>query len=162
MDARRCLIPGYTIPNLAYTRCHRDVMTQMQGQANKVVVAFLDGRRAKGYVFNFSALRDTFRLFPEQTSHHEAGTDIPLKDLKAIFFVKDFIGHPEYHESYDIVSSAHGRRVEVKCADGETIVAVTEGYNPQKPGFFVFPPDPNSNNLRIFVVTKNARSVRML
>jgi hypothetical protein len=137
-------------------------MPEIQAQASKVVVAFLDGRRSKGFVFNFSALRDVFRLFPEQTSHHDEGTNIPIKDLKAIFFVKDFVGNPEYHESYDVIPSAHGRKVEIKCADGETIVALTEGYNPQKPGFFVFPPDPNSNNLRIFIVTKNALSIRML
>jgi hypothetical protein len=36
-------------------------------QANKVVVAFLDGRRAKGRVFNFSAIKESFDLFlPEE------------------------------------------------------------------------------------------------
>lgn len=30
---------------------------------NKAVVAFLDGRRLKGYIYNFSAQKDRFRLF---------------------------------------------------------------------------------------------------
>jgi hypothetical protein len=137
-------------------------MAEIQPQVNKVVVAFLDGRRLKGYVFNFSALREAFRLFPEQTSRQEEGTNVLIKDLKAVFFVKDFIGNPEYHESYDVSPSAHGRKIEVQFTDGETIVGLTEGYNPQKLGFFVFPADPNSNNLRVFVINKNARKVRML
>ena len=137
-------------------------MPPIQAQANKVVVAYLDGRRSKGFVLNFSALRETFCLFPEESSSHDEGLNVVIKDLKAIFFVKDFAGHPEYHESYEVPPSAHGRKIEVKFADGETIIGLTEGYNPQKPGFFVFPPDPKGNNMRVFVVTKNARSVRML
>jgi len=50
----------------------------------------------------------------------------------------------------------------VSFSDGEKLVGKTEGYNPQKLGFFVFPADPKSNNLRIFVITKNARFIRFL
>jgi len=53
--------------------------------ASKVVVACLDGERRKGYVFNFSALRDSFRLFPEANSPQSAGTDLQIRDVKAIF-----------------------------------------------------------------------------
>lgn len=124
------------------------------GQANKGVVAFLDGRRLKGYAFNFSALRETFRLFPTETSHHEEGTDILMSDLKAVFFVKTFEGHPEYHESDTMNQLKHGRKIEVVFPDGEKIVGSTEGYNAQKLGFYVFPADPNSNNIRVFAINK--------
>jgi hypothetical protein len=137
-------------------------MAEIPSQVNKVVVAYPDGRRLKGYVFNFSALRETFRLYPEQTSHQEEGTNVLLADLKAVFFVKDFAGNPGYQEARDVPQTAHGRKVEVQFSDGEILHGLTEGYNPQKPGFFVFPADPSSNNLRIFVVTKNARKVRPL
>jgi hypothetical protein len=54
---------------------------------NRAVVAFLDGRRLKGYLFNFSALQESFRLFPNETQQ-KAGTDILMKDLKAIFLLR--------------------------------------------------------------------------
>jgi len=131
------------------------------GHANKVVVAFLDGRRLKGYVFNFSALRDTFRLFPTETAHHEEGKDVLMKDLKAVFFVKTFEGDPKYHESDALNELKHGRKIEALFRDGEKIVGSTEGYNAQKLGFYIFPADPKSNNMRVFVINKNTHHVKM-
>lgn len=131
-------------------------------QGNKAVVAFLDGRRLKGYVLNFSALRETFRLFPEGASGPGGGTDVLMQDLKAVFFVRDFEGNRGHNEVHDVQGPAHGRKVEVKFSDGEAITGVTEGYNPQKLGFFIFPVDPQSNNLRIFVINKNVQAVRPL
>lgn len=137
-------------------------MVDITPQMNKVVVAVLDGQRLKGYVFNFSALREDFRLFPDQTSRQDEGRNVLMKDLKAVFFVKEFAGNPGYQETSEQERPAHGRKIEVKFSDGETVVGLTEGYNPQKLGFFIFPVDPQSNNLRIFVINKNVRQVRML
>src|SRR5258708_13431793 len=64
-------------------------------QANKVVVAFLDGRRVRGYVYNFSALRDAFNVFPQENSPKQDAVEVKMKDLNAIFFVKDFVGNRE-------------------------------------------------------------------
>lgn len=86
---------------------------------NKVVVACLDGQRLKGYASNFSAIREYFRLFPAENSPHEAGTDVDFSTLKAIFFVKDFEGHREHHDAYDVKASTHGRKIEVTFQDGE-------------------------------------------
>ena len=129
---------------------------------NKVVVARLDGQRLKGYVSNFSAIRDYFRLFPAENSPHEAGTDVQFRTLKAIFFVKDFEGNREHHDAYDLKAPGHGRKIEVTFQDGERIVGTTEAYNAQKPGFFVFPADPESNNTRVFVVNSNVQKVSFL
>jgi hypothetical protein len=128
---------------------------------NRAVVAYLDGRRLKGYVFNFSALKDTFRLFPDEMAQQKSGTDVLLKDLKAVFFVKDFLGDPSYHESTEGSPAQHGRRVEVIFKDGEKLSGTTDAYHPQKLGFFVFPIDARSNNVRVFVVNKNVRQVNM-
>ena len=65
-------------------------------QTNKVVVAFLDGRRVPGFIYNFSAVRDAFRVFPHENSSKHDAVEIKMNDLKAIFFVKDFIGNREY------------------------------------------------------------------
>jgi hypothetical protein len=130
-------------------------------QPSRLVVACLDGRRLKGYVFNFSPLRESFRLFPEANSPPEAGVNLELASLKALFFVKDFTGNPQYTEHYD-VNGGRGRKLEVTFKDGEKIIGATEAWNPLKPGFFLFPADVRTNNLRIFVVNRNVAQVRVL
>lgn len=129
---------------------------------NRAVVAFLDGRRLKGYIFNFSAQKDRFRIFPESDIKQTGGTDVEIKDLKAIFFAKDFAGDPKHQESHEIALNVQGRKTEVTFRDGEKLVGTTDAYNPNKIGFFVFPSDPRSNNLRVFVILKNIQELRWL
>lgn len=129
---------------------------------NKAVVAFLDGRRLKGYIYNFSAQKDRFRLFLEQDTLQREGPDVEMKDLKAIFFAKDFVGNSEYTESQILTSQNGCRKAEVTFRDGEKLVGTTDAYNPQKIGFFLVPADPRSNNLRVFVITKNATQIRWI
>lgn len=129
---------------------------------NKAIVAFLDGRRLKGYIYNFSAQKNSFRLFLEQDPVQGQGTDVHLKELKAIFFAKDFVGNREYTESQVLTSQNGCRKAEVTFRDGEKLVGTTDAYNPQKTGFFLVPADPRSNNLRVFVIIKNATQVRWI
>lgn len=129
---------------------------------NKAVVAFLDGRRLKGYIYNFSAQKDSFRLFLEQDPAMREGTDVKMKDLKAIFFAKDFVGNSEYTESQVLTSQNGCRKAEVTFRDGEKLIGTTDAYNPQKIGFFLVPADPRSNNLRVFVITTNATQIRWI
>lgn len=126
------------------------------------MAAFLDGRRLKGYIYNFSAQKERFRLFPEESSRQTQGMDIEMKDLKALFFVKDFVGDREYRESATRELPKQGRKTEVTFSDGETLIGTTDAYNPKKLGFFVIPADLKCNNLRVFVLLKNARQIRWL
>ena len=127
---------------------------------NKVVVAYLDDRRLHGCVYDFSQLKDTFRLVPEGDVSQQKGAEVALKDLKAVFFVKDFRGNSKYKESQKIGEGKPGRKIEVTFSDGEKIVGTTQAYNPKSKGFFVYPADAKSNSLRIFVVNWNVRDVK--
>ena len=129
---------------------------------NKVLLAYLDGRRERGCVYDFSPLKDTFRLSPENGLLQLRGPEVDLKDLKAVFFVKDFRGNSKYKESKKVEEGKPGRKVEVTFSDGEKVVGTTQAYNPQSKGFFVFPADGKSNSLRIFVVNWNVRDVKFL
>lgn len=129
---------------------------------NRAVVAMLDGRRLKGYLLNFSALKDSFRLFPNLAATAASGIDVLLKDVKAVFFVKDFRGNPEYRGAAKPSEAQQGRRIEVTFKDGEKLAGTTTGYHAQQLGFFVFPLDANSNNTRIFVVNQSTRNVKLL
>jgi hypothetical protein len=85
-----------------------------------------------------------------------------LKELKAVFFAKDFRGNSTYRESRKVEEGKPGRKIEVTFSDGEKIVGTTQAYNPKSKEFFVFPADAKSNSLRIFVVNWNVRDVKFL
>ncbi|HMD84561.1 MAG TPA: hypothetical protein VKO18_07650 [Terriglobia bacterium] len=129
---------------------------------NKVVVGFLRGGRIKGYVDDFSALNESFNLLPQEDPLQGQGIKVAMKDLKAVFFVWEFTGNPEYQDSPPACAPMDGRIIEVTFTDGEKIVGRTEGYNSLRIGFFMFPADPKSNNIRIFVVTRNTRQIRLV
>jgi len=137
-------------------------LTAPQIMLNKVVIAYLDGRRLRGCVFDFSPLKDIVRLVPEGSSPQQKGSEVAIKELKAIFFVKDFRGDSKYNESKKVEDGKPGRKIEVTFSDGEKVVGTTQAYNPKTKGFFLFPADAKSNSLRIFVVNWNVRDVKFL
>ena len=85
-----------------------------------------------------------------------------MMDLKAVFFVRDFVGNPQYAEQKAFAEGERppGRPVAVVFTDGEVLTGYTLGYDRQRPGFFLLPVDPRSNNLRVFVVATAVREVR--
>jgi hypothetical protein len=129
---------------------------------NKVVVGFLNGDRTKGYISDFSSLEESFHLLPEKDPLQGEGRAVALKDLKAIFFVWEFAGSPESHAALREVAPGQGRGIEVTFRDGEKIFGRPEEYNSQRIGFYMYPANPRSNNIRIFVVTRNTRQVRLV
>jgi hypothetical protein len=46
--------------------------------------------------------------------------------------------------------------------DEELLVGTTQGYQPGRPGFFVYPADTQSNNERCYVVSTAAKEVSIL
>ena len=66
-----------------------------------------------------------------------------------------------------LVEHAEAERPNEACGvvvfrDGEELVGTTQGYDRARPGFFVVPIDPGSNNERCFVIAKAALDVRFL
>jgi hypothetical protein len=129
----------------------------------KVVVRHADGRILKGHTFDFYPNKARFHLF---TSEDATGDpiEVSVADLKAVFFVRNFAGDPGYNERKQFPEGFQlaGRRVEVTFVDGEVLVGSTTGDDPRRPGFFVVPADPRSNNLRVFAVTSAVSKVRYL
>jgi hypothetical protein len=128
----------------------------MEGEMEsvKVVAHYANGKVIKGFVGNFSPNKDHFHLF--STVDPMGGTmEVLIKDLKAIFFVRDFTGDPKYDERKVFLEGekGNGRKLEVLCIDGELFVGSTLGYDSKRIGFFLFPVDPNSNNIRVFLVS---------
>ena len=129
----------------------------------KVVLRYNDGRVLKGFTQNFYPNKDRFHLFPADKSS-DVPKEVFLRELKALFIVRDFIGDPSHDEqkSFPSGEKTFGRRVEIAFQDGEIMVGSTLGYDLKRNGFFIFPADPKSNNIRAFVMSSAIRIVRQI
>ena len=94
----------------------------------KVVVRYVDGRVVKGMTQDFFPNKDRFHLRSDTTVSEEPA-EVLIRDLKAVFFVKDFDGKPGYNErkEYNNGDKAQGRKVEILFVDGEKLVGSTLG-----------------------------------
>ncbi len=130
----------------------------------KVVVRYANGRVVKGYTHNFSPNSPAFNIHPLHADTTKMGIRVLIKDLKAIFFVRDFIGDAAYNERHDPtdVPQHPGRVAEVEFKDGEVLIGTTLGFDLSRLGFFIFPLDPRSNNKKVFAVSSAVRRVRDL
>jgi hypothetical protein len=118
----------------------------------KVVARFVDGRVLKGHTINFDPNRPTFQLRLVDDAPGGEPTLVQLGDLKAVFFVKDFAGVPEYSDKKEFNTVATGRRLAVRFHDDEVLLGTTVSYDAKRQGFFLFPADRFSNNEKVFVV----------
>lgn len=130
----------------------------------KLVVRYADGRIIKGHSHDFYPNKPSFHLFRVVDGPTNEATEVRMKELKAVFFVRDFAGNPQYNERKQFVAGEQppGRKVQVKFRDGEVLVGATVGYHRRNPGFFFIPADPRSNNLKVFAVSGAVTSVHFL
>jgi hypothetical protein len=121
---------------------------------NKVVAHYQDGHVVKGVTNDFLPAKDRFHLVAHDSPSGTRASEVLVSELKALFFVKDFAGDPTHKRSQDFDPNkpAGGRKIRVDFKDGEVMVGTTQGYQANRPGFFLIPADAQSNNERCFVV----------
>lgn len=131
---------------------------------NKVVVHYLDGKIIKGQTIDFLPTKPTFHVSPIDAPPNTPPIEINIKGVKAIFFVKDYTGNSKREEvlGFSVDKPAIGRKIKVVFLDGETLVGTTQGYDASRPGFFIIPADPDSNNDRCFVIASATRKVSFI
>lgn len=131
---------------------------------NKVVARFADGRVVRGMTADFFPGRESFHLSVASAPAGTKPVEIHIKDLKALFFVKDFAGDPQHVErkEFDPSQPAIGRRIKVVFRDGEVLIGTTTGYQPGRRGFFLVPADASSNIGRCYVVVAATQEVSFL
>jgi hypothetical protein len=119
----------------------------------KVVIHFRDGSIRRGTIASFPPHGTRFVL---NIAGRAETRDISLHDLKAVFFVKELRGLPDYRESKKFPSRGKSDglsgRVRVVCADGEILVGYCDEYRANQPGLFLYPPDRRSNNERVYIL----------
>ena len=131
---------------------------------NKVVARFLDGRILKGNTNDFFPGKPVFHATPADAAAGSKPLEIQIKDLKAVFFVKDFSGKPQHRkrQEFDPGRPPVGRKIKVVFKDDEVMVGTTQGYQPDRPGFFMVPADSESNNERCYVFSASAKQIELL
>jgi len=134
-----------------------------QTAVRDVVVHYRSGEILKGHVTGFSGEDAEFRLRP--LGGLLAEVSVHLSQLKAVFFVKDFVGNSAYDEIkafHEASQSGPGSRMEVALFDGELLVGTVASYQPHGQGFFLVPADPKSNNVSCFVVASAVRRASVI
>ncbi len=131
-------------------------------EINKVVAHMLDGSMVKGTTQDFFPNRAMFHVQPIDgtPAHH-----IYVRDLKALFFVRDFDGINGRKRlngfGSDADSRAQGKRIAVHFKDGELLCGYTLSYSPDRDSFFMLPVDGGSNNLRVYIASQATVEVRV-
>ncbi len=130
-------------------------------EAVRVVVRFNGGIVAKGTTQDFLPNRPTFHLIPASGG---PAVEVKCKELKAVFFVRTLDGDPQRPSIRGFLeaptSTALGKKIAVRFKDGEFLCGYTLAYQPGRDGFFMTPADPNSNNMRVYVVTSSTAEVK--
>jgi hypothetical protein len=140
----------------------------------KVVAHLADGSLVKGI------LRDTESFDPlsagliGQTLPSTVAVELPeggsrtvdLKNAKALFFVKKLEGRSDYVEVkfFERNPQIEGLWIKIKFKDGEVTEGIVHNSLPfvADSGFFLRPPDPESNNHVVFVVKSFLSDFRVL
>jgi hypothetical protein len=123
----------------------------------KVIARKLNGEILKGYMETVPELsgEDNISII----SLTEETIKVPKRELKALFFVRKFSGNREYSEIkfFDSQPKIDGLWVRVTFYDNELIEGIVSNSIRflMEDGFYLKPPDPNSNN-RIMYVVKSA------
>ena len=63
----------------------------------KVVARYTDGRMVKGMTHDFFPNKDRFHIVTDNNPLNKPA-EVTLKDLKAVFMVRNFLGDPGYRE----------------------------------------------------------------
>jgi len=134
----------------------------------RLIVLLSDGTRLKGFARDFNPARPNFHLMVAGPQGETGeGRQIAMSDVDAVFFVRDFAFDREkrYEPEGDLASMtapliAGARAIEVTTNWGEVLRGLTYGYQPQRPGFFVFPTEPleRALNLERAYITRRAVS----
>lgn len=133
-----------------------------RGEVNLVVARYRNGQVVKGQTSDFFPDRAIFHVVPRGSAQ---AVPVRTAELKGVFFVRDLLGNRLRHKNRRFPSQdegpQNGRRIAVLFEDGELLVGHSQTYSLERPGFFVFPLDPNGNNLRVYVLRAATKQVKL-
>ena len=129
----------------------------------KVVARYQDGKVIKGLTRDFVPYTDVFHIY-ERDATGGGSREILVRELKAVFFVKDLDGDLGHAKSnmFDPADLTPGRKIRVLFKDGEVLMGYTPDFLSTRPGFFVLPADLRSNSDRCYILTAATERVSLI
>src|SRR5262249_40515455 len=119
----------------------------------RIVAHFLNGKVLKGTALEFSVDGPVFQVLPQGGG---APVEVFFQDLKAVFFVKDLRGNAKRRNLKGFLqlpgSTPRGIKIAVRFQDGEVLCGYSYRHTTGGQGFFLFPADSESNNVRVYVL----------
>ncbi len=122
----------------------------------KLILRYLDGRVIQARVGFFENGTDPIIAMKTDGST----ICVPLSDLKAAFFVKDYEGNPSYQSLLDeenLRKMTKGAFVTLHFEDGEVLMGEVAENTDFSKGFYVQLLDPNDNNILVYVNPKSLK-----
>jgi hypothetical protein len=130
-------------------------------ESNRVVARLLNGGVVKGTTQDFFPNRPVFHIQPADGGPR---VEVRTRQLKAVFFVKNLRGDCARRDIRGFLDApgetARGKKLAVRFRDGELLCGHSLAYSPDREGFFLFPSDADTNNLRVYVVTASAAEIK--
>jgi hypothetical protein len=127
----------------------------------RIVAHYLTGNVLKGTAHEFSTEGPSFRLTPQGGG---ADIEVCFKHLKAVFFVKDLSGNAKRRNIKGFLrmpgQTPQGIKIAVRFLDGEVLCGYSYTHTAGGQGFFLFPADTASNNVRVYVIASAASEIR--
>jgi hypothetical protein len=139
------------------------VKRRLSSTHKKVVVRKLDKSLIRGYVDPRTYLSADG---VEVLEFEGRLVNVPLNQIKGVFFVRDFEGNPHHTERKTFQSRPRlsGLWVRMVFRDSEVLEGLTPNdlLSLDPSGFYLTPPDAYSNNLRVFVPRSSLTEVEVL
>ena len=140
----------------------------------KIVAHLADGSLVKGYLDDAESFDPLSAGLIGSTLPPQVGVElseggrilIDLQKAKALFFVKTLEGRTDYVEVkfFERNPQIEGLWIKIRFKDGEITEGIVHNSLPfvADNGFFLRPPDPQSNNRVVFVVKSFLNDFRVL
>ena len=130
-------------------------------RGNRVVARLVNGAMIKGTTEDFFPRRPVFHVTLEGS---ELVVEVRTRLLKAVFFVRELAGDTSRRDVRGFLAApgetSHGKKLAVRFKDGELLCGYSLTFSPDREGFFMFPSDGGTNNLRVYVLTAATAEIK--
>jgi len=135
-------------------------------EKRKVIIRKLNGEIVKGFVEPSMDPASPKENSVTISSLTEEVIHVPKSEIKALFFVRKFSGNKEYSEVkfFESQPRIDGLWVRLYFFDNEAIEGIVANSMNflMEDGFYLKPPDPNSNNRLMYVVKSALKDFTVL
>jgi len=121
---------------------------RISGEFERIVIRYFNGKIIKRIINQINIEIDRFTIRNVLTGRLESYT---TNDLKAIFWVKNLIGDPSRVDKQGFVKETDPSNIFIEFKDNECQWGSQSGYSNRAFGFFFYPHDPDSNNVKCYI-----------